>query len=355
MAGRSHARKVLRVLCLVTAIANAGGNALLLVVYPWLFAWLGVPLPADRFSFTAVSAFSFTVGVLAYLVYRDPEGNRALLVVGAVGKGLYALVTFLFWFAGDLHLFYLAFGAWDAVFSVVFALFLLHLLSPDLTVLNRGTILPGGGRRPARRALLLSYSLTGNGRLAMERVGRGLIAGGYQVDERQVQAQEELFRFPLRSLGAFVRIMVRAILRVPAPARPLELSPDRDYDLVVVECQTWFVGMGGPMEGVFQDPTNRVLFEGRDVAVVNVCRGLWRRSQAMVVRWAEACGGRVVGARACENPGREPMRTWSLFLFLGFGEPGRPRLLRPLLTPQFLSDDSLASLEAFGRSLAARG
>jgi hypothetical protein len=75
----------------------------------------------------------------------------------------------------------------------------------------------------------------------------------------------------------------------------------------------------------------------------------------MVVRWAEACGGRVVGARACENPGREPMRTWSLFLFLGMGRPGLPKFLGPLLTPQFLSDDQLASLEAFGSSLARRG
>ncbi len=354
MAGRPRVRSLFRGLCLITAVANAGGNALLLAAHPQLFAWLGVPLPADRFSFTAVSGFSFTVGVLAYLVYRDPEGNRALLVVGAVGKGIYALVTLLFWFAGGLHPFYLAFGVWDAVFAVVFALFLLHLLSPDLTALNEGTILLGGARPRSRRALLLYYSLTGNGRRAIERVGRGLAAGGYELDEKPVQAEEDLFHFPL-SLSSFLRIMVRAILRVPARARPLQLSPDRDYDLVVVECQTWFVGMGGPMEGVFHDPANRGLFAGRDVAVVTVCRGLWRRSQAMAVRLAEACGGRVVGARACENPGREPMRTWSLFLFLGFGEPGRPRFLRRWLTPQFLSDEALAFLETFGRSLAARG
>jgi hypothetical protein len=354
MAARPRARGLFRFLCLVTAVANAGGNALLLAAYPQLFAWLRVPLPADPFSFTAVSGFSFTVGVLAYLVYRDPERNRGLLVVGAVGKGIYALVTFLFWFAGRLHPFYLAFGVWDAAFAVIFALFLLHLLSPDLTALNQGTVLTGNPRPGTRRALLLCYSLTGNGRRAVERVGRGLAAGGYEVDEKPVQAEEDLFRFPL-SLGRFLRIMVRAVLRIPARARPLQLLPGRDYDLVVVECQTWFVGMGGPMEGVFQDPANRGLFAGRDVALVTVCRGLWRRSQAMAARLAEACGGRVVGARACENPGREPMRTWSLFLFLGFGEAGRPRFLRRWLTPQFLSEEALASLESFGRSLAARG
>ncbi len=163
-------RRLFRGLCLVTAVANAGGNALLLAAHPQLFAWLGVPLPADRFSFTAVSGFSLTVGVLAYLVYRDSEGNRALLVVGAVGKGIYALVTFVFWFAGGLHPFYLVFGAWDAVFAVVFALFLLHLLSPDLTALNEGTILPG--RAPAEPEGTPALLLPDRERAPRRRAGR---------------------------------------------------------------------------------------------------------------------------------------------------------------------------------------
>jgi hypothetical protein len=130
--------------------------------------------------------------------------------------------------------------------------------------------------------------------------------------------------------------------------------PPYDHDLVVVECPTWFVGMAGPMEGVFQDERYRDLFHGRDAAVVTVCRGLSRRTQSMAARWVERTGGRVVGARNCSNPGREPMRTWSLFLFLGFGEPGRPRSLARWLTPQYVSDETLAGLQAFGRALAER-
>jgi hypothetical protein len=88
--------------------------------------------------------------------------------------------------------------------------------------------------------------------------------------------------------------------------------------------------------------------------VINVCRGLWRRPQAMLVRWVEACGGRVVGARALANPGREPFRVWSLFVFFAEGREGKPGFLRRILTPQYLADGSLDELERFGRGLALR-
>ncbi len=352
---RPRTYRVFRFLCLVTALANAGGNVALLLFHEPLYRFLGVPPPADRFAFAAVSGFSFSVGVLAFMIWRNPERSLNLLVYGAIAKGLYAFFTFYFGFQGALHPFQIGFGVWDAAYTVVFLLFALHLASPDLARLNTGEVLPGGSVPRTRRALLLYHSLSGNGARAMQRVKGGLVAGGYAVDEERVEPVETaLFRFPFPSLWAFVRIALRAILRIPAPVKPLRTPPDHDHDLVVLECPTWFVGMSAPLESVFQDAASERIVKGRDVAVVNVCRGLWRRTQAMTVRWAELRGGRVVGVRACPNPGRDPMRTWSLFFFLAFGEPGRPRWLSPLLTDPHLSEESLDTLEAFGRALAQR-
>jgi hypothetical protein len=96
------------------------------------------------------------------------------------------------------------------------------------------------------------------------------------------------------------------------------------------------------------------VFAGRDVAAVVVCRGLWRRTEAMLVRWLERAGGNVVGAAAFANPGREPMRTFSLFFFLGTGAQHRPAWLGRLLTPQYLEEAALRRLDAFGEALAQR-
>jgi hypothetical protein len=349
----SLTRKIFRYLCLLTAFANAGGNVAILLLYRPVFALLGVPLPRDMFSFTFVSGFSFTVGVLAFMVFLDPEKNVNLLVVGTIGKAIYSLFTFYFFYEEGLHWFYRVFGVWDGAFALIFLLFLIHLISADLAVFNDGVILPGVARAPTRRALLLYHSLTGNGAGAIRRVRDGLVAKGYAVEEKAVESTEGLFHFPF-SLVEFVRIMLRAIFRRPTTIKPLGIPADHSYDLIVVACQTWFIGMGAPTEAIFADPANRAIFAGRDAAAVTVCRGLWRRTQAMTIRHLEACGANVVGARAFANPGWEPARTFSLFIFLGAGKENTPRWLGRFLQPQHLAETSLAALQRFGEELALR-
>jgi flavodoxin len=351
-------RRVFRALVLITALANAGGNVFILLFYRPILHWVGAPLPVDVFSFTFVCGFSFTVGILAWMIYRNPEDNLALIVAVILGKGVYAGFTFYFYYVGELHWFYRVFGVWDSCYAAIFFLFLIHLVSPDLTRLNRGEVLASGDPTPrTRKAVIIYFSMSGNGTRAVQRVKAGLTAEGYEVAERLIEVgpvDQALFRFPFQKRLAFLRIMLRAIFRIPVAIRPLALPANHDYDLIVVESQTWFVGMSAPVEAVFQDPANRPAFAGRDVAVINVCRGLWRRPQAMLVRWIEACGGHVVGARALANPGREPIRTFSLFFFLGAGGVGRPAFLSGVLTPQFLSSEALGELELFGRGLALR-
>jgi len=345
--------KVFRYLCLLTALANAGGNVGMLLFYRPILNLFGAPLPKDIYSFAFVCGFSFTVGVLAFMVFLAPEKTVPLLVVGIFGKAIYAFFTFYFWSHGALHPFYLIFGAWDAAYTVIFFLFLIRLVSPDLTVLNRGDILEGVDRSRTGKALFLYFSMTGNGSRAMNSVRKGLESAGYEVDEKICQPNESLFHFPF-TLMVFLRIMLRAIFRVPTTLKPLEIADDHTYDLIVVESQTWFVGMSAPVEAIFQDPKNRYIFSGRDVAAVNVCRGLWQRPQAQLVRWLQSAGGNVVGARAYENPGHEPIRCFSLFFFLGTGAPGKPAFLKSILTQQHISDKAESELVCFGQALAER-
>lgn len=347
-------REVFRYLCLLTALANGLGNIFLILFYRPLFHWLGVPPPQDVYSFLFVAGFSFTMGVLAFLVFLDPDNSVDLLVVGTIGKGIYAFFTFYCYVFQHLHWFYLIFGVWDAVYCVIFLLFLIQLVSPDLTRVNRGDIFVGVDRPRTNRALMLVFSLTGTGLSGMERIKVGLERQGYTVDIKFIEAEEEIFRFPM-SFSDFARIVVRSIFRRPARIKPLHIPADNSYDLIVVESQTWLVGMSAPVEAIFHDPTNRGIFESKDVAVLNVCRGAWRRSQAMLIRWVQSLGGNLVGARAFAHIGWEPSRLFSLWFYLIYKEAGRPRFLNGFVQPRYgLSDDALQQLERFGEDLARR-
>jgi flavodoxin len=345
--------KVFRYLCLLTALANAGGNLGMLLFYKPILNLVGAPLPKDLYSFAFVCGFSFTVGVLAFMVFLSPQKTIPLLVVGMVGKAIYAFFSFYFYFHGELHPFFMIFGWWDAVYSVIFFFFLIRLVSADLTPLNQGEILEGVDRPRTNKALLIYFSMSGNGSRAMKRVREGLESRGYTVNEKMCESHETLFHFPF-SLMVFIRITLRAIFRVPTTIKPLDIPDNHPYDLVVVESQTWLVGMSAPVEAVFQDPKNRGIFAGRDVAAVNVCRGLWQRPQAQVIRWLQSAGGHVVGARAYENPGHEPIRCWSLFVFFAAGAPGKPAFLKGILTPQYITPEAERELVSFGQALAER-
>lgn len=347
--------KVFRALCILTAIANMGGNALLLVAHEPIFRWLGLPLPGDLYTFTSVLGFSFTSGVVALMIALRPAHAAPLLVVGIVGKGLFALITLGFHVRDGLPWPWLVFAAWDAAFVGVFWFFLIYLSRPELLLLNQGVIVPGSARPRTQKALLLYYSLSGNARGALARVQAGLEAKGYQCHPVPVRPVEDaLFRFPFRSLLAFGRILVRAVLRRRAAIEPIGVAPDHDYDLIVVAAPTWMVGCAAPVEELFLDARTRRIFHDRDVAVVNVCRGLWRRSQAMLASHVQAAGGHLVALSPHENPGPEPFRTLSLFVFLLFG--GKvPGWVPPLLRlPSRLSEDAHEQLERLGQRLATR-
>jgi hypothetical protein len=345
---------VFRYLCLLTAIANCAGSVGLVLFYKPLLEWVGAPLPPDPYTFTAVAGFAFTIGAGAFLVFLDPQQNRNVLVVGILGKGMFAVVTFYFWTFHNLHWFYGIFGAWDAVYSIIFVLFLTQLVSPDLTRFNRGDLMVGLDRPRTNQALMLIFSLTGTGQSGMDHLRVGLERNGYKVDVKYIQAQESIFRFPM-SFSDFVRIIARAFLRIPARVAPLNIPHDHDYDLIVVEAQTWMVGMSAPVEAVFQGPDGAAICQARDVAVLNVARGAWRRPQAQLLRWVQRCGGNVVGARAYTHIGWEPSRLFSLWFYLIYHAAGKPTWLDGFVQPRYgISDQAFAQLETFGEELAGR-
>jgi hypothetical protein len=294
------------------------------------------------------------MGVGAYLIYRRPERNLDLLKVGIAGKGLFAFATYYFFAYHHIHWFFLIFGIWDLLFVVVFFLFLIKLQSPDLEILQRGDILASLPRPATRRALVLAYSLTGNGKKAVDRLKRGMESRGYSVDVKYIEALESIFRFPMSFLG-FGLIVLRAAVRWPARIAPLDIPSDHSYDLVVVESQTWLLGMSAPIQALLTTTPNRFLFEGRDAAALVVCRGAWRRTQAMVVRELQSCGANVIGSRAFVHEGWEPSRLFSLWLYLIYRRAGEPRWLDGLVQKHYgLSEASLQQIEQFGVDLAAR-
>lgn len=339
----------LRYLCLLTALANIGGNIALQLAWPLVFELFNVPDPVDMRLFVLESALSFTMGVVALLAFLNTPAAIPLMIVGALGKATYAVVTYWNWALHGTHRFYLIFAAWDVAFTIVFLLYWIHLQSRDLLEL-RQSIFDGLAKPVSNRALIIGFSLTQNGRKAVAALWQGLEAQGYSSDVVWVESQEKIFRFPM-SLIDFARIIIRALFRRPARIAPLSIPRD-DYDLVIVESPTWLLSMAAPVESVLLDPNYRRLFAGRDAVALSISRGAFQRTQTMIVRWLERLGANVVAARGYGHIGWEPRRLMSLWFYLIFRKEGFPP---GLAEPKYgLSDETLASIRNFGADLAQR-
>jgi len=301
---------LLRWFCLVTAVANITGNVFLLLFYRPLFGWLDIPLPRDLHLFTLECVLSFTMGVVALITYVRPD--RLVLIVGIVGKSLYAGITYYFWAIHALSSWFMIFVVWDVVFVGIFFLYWIQLAAPRLFELSHSVFAGLDTRHDGRRALVLALSLTGNTRQAAARLTRGLERSGYEVDVEEVVPEERVFHQPF-TFGRFLGTVIRAMFRRGAKFRPIKADRRRDWDLVVVTAPTWMLGLAAPMESLLADDDHRDLFKGRDVAAVVVCRGAWQRSQAMMVYRLERAGANVVTARGYSHQGWEPARLMLLW------------------------------------------
>ena len=242
---------------------------------------------------------------------------------------------------------------WAAGVSLLGLLRIIQCQSPQLAEVHQ-TTRRGGGHPRTKQAVLLYYSLTGNARRAMGAVRSGLEERGYRVDECAVVAKDRIYTWPFRGLDWY-RAVLRAARRSSTTIEPLGLAADHSYDLIVCGGQTWLGGIPAPYEAAFEDPANALVFRDRDVAIVTVCRGQWRRSHAMTAAWVERLGARIVGMNFQTNSGAEPMRIVSLFTFFVTGKEGVPRWLEGwFLKPQLLGPGAVEALRQFGRALAER-
>ena len=113
-----------REMFLIGAFWNWGAGALLLFFQKPLFALYGMPHPAFPIFLQMVCVSVIAFGLGYYWVYRDLNSNRGIVQLGAALKIAVFLFFLYYYWAGTLHVSFLATGAVDLVFAFFFIAFL---------------------------------------------------------------------------------------------------------------------------------------------------------------------------------------------------------------------------------------
>jgi CDP-diglyceride synthetase len=111
---------------LIGALWNLVGGAFIILATRWVFDSAGISLPSPPLYYYAWIALFMTYGIGYYLVYRNLYRNRDIVLLGAIGKLVFAIV--FIWnfiaYASEVPRFFLIPVAGDLVFVVFFVMFL---------------------------------------------------------------------------------------------------------------------------------------------------------------------------------------------------------------------------------------
>jgi len=77
--------------------------------------------PPENAAYIQLPAFYILIfGIGFYLVFRDPERHRGIVLLGILMKVNFICVAFGHWFAGNLPVFYLPWAVLDVIFLILF-------------------------------------------------------------------------------------------------------------------------------------------------------------------------------------------------------------------------------------------
>ncbi len=76
---------------------------------------------------------------------------------------------------------------------------------------------------------------------------------------------------------------------------PLQVDPNKRFDLVILSYQVWFLSPSLPVTGFLKSPDAKRLLHNTPVMTLIACRDMWLMAQEQVKILLNQCGARLVG------------------------------------------------------------
>jgi hypothetical protein len=77
------------------------------------------------------------------------------------------------------------------------------------------------------------------------------------------------------------------------PLKPLSITADRQFDLVILTYQVWYLAPALPMTAFLKSPCRPALIKDKPVVTVVACRNMWLSAQETMKRLIAEAGGQL--------------------------------------------------------------
>lgn len=200
-----------------------------------------------------------------------------------------------------------------------------------------------------RQVLVVHYSQTGQ----LDRLVRSVCAplmrhDGLQVDYLTVQPATP-YPFPWPFL-TFFSIFPETVLMRPEPLQPLQVDPDKRYDLIILAYQVWFLAPSRPITSFLASPEASRLLRDTPVVTLIGCRNMWLMAQEKLKGRLDELGAHLVDniALVDECGSAASFLATPLWMFTGRRQP------IVWLPKAGISEAEIAGAQRFGVAIADR-
>ena len=132
------------------------------------------------------------------------------------------------------------------------------------------------------------------------------------------------------------------------PLKPLCISADRQFDLIILSYQVWYLAPALPMTAFLKSPEGKRLINGKPVITVVACRNMWLSAQETMKRLIAEAGGQLRDHLAFtdQGPALATFITTPRWVLTG----KRNRFLG--MPPAGVAPEEIRGASRFGRALA---
>lgn len=132
----------------------------------------------------------------------------------------------------------------------------------------------------------------------------------------------------------------------PSPIKPLQVSGDDDFDLIIIAYQVWFLSPSLPMTAFMQSPTAARLLNNKPVVTLIGCRNMWLLAQEEMKKLIAQVGGKLVGNVALVDEAGSIGSFWATPVWVLTGKKG-PHW-GGLIPRAGVSEEKLSRCDRFG-------
>lgn len=108
------------------------------------------------------------------------------------------------------------------------------------------------------------------------------------------------YPFPWAQYDTFFDAMPESVLGITFPVNPMPQIMEKEYDLVILGYQPWFLSPSIPFNSFLQSEWSAVL-KGKPVVTVIGCRNMWLNAQERVKNRLQELNARLVGNIALDD------------------------------------------------------